>query len=101
MDKLMPSLVSALRADVEPMSLPEGRMVGSPGHRLVRERLAHRLREIGCEPWSDRTIELPYAWGGTSFCNLIGLIKGRNPRLAPILVGAHYDSAIAAPCADD
>jgi hypothetical protein len=39
--------------------------------------------------------------GGPSFCNLVGVIKGRNPRLAPILVGAHYDSAIAAPCADD
>ena len=101
MNELMPSLVSALRADVDAICLPEGRMVGSPGHRLVRERLARRLREIGCEPWSDRTFELPYAYGGKSFCNLIGVIKGRNPRLAPILVGAHYDSVIAAPCADD
>ena len=101
MNELMPSLVSALRADVDAICLPEGRMVGSPGHRLVRERLARRLREIGCEPWSDRTFELPYAYGGKSFWNLIGVIKGRNPRLAPILVGAHYDSAIAAPCADD
>ena len=101
MNELMPSLVSALHADVDAICLPEGRMVGSPGHRVVRERLARRLREIGCEPWSDRTFELPYAYGGTSFCNLVGVIKGRNPRLAPILVGAHYDSVMAAPCADD
>ena len=101
MNELMPSLVSALRADVDAICLPEGRMVGSSGHRLVRERLAYRLREIGCEPWSDSTFELPYARGGTSFRNLIGVIKGRNPRLAPILVGAHYDGVMAAPCADD
>ena len=101
MNELMPSLVSALHADVEAICLPEGRMVGSRGHRIVRERLARRLREIGCEPWRGTTFELPYAYGGTSFCNLVGVIKGRNPRLAPILVGAHYDSVIAAPCADD
>ena len=101
MNELMPSLVSALHADVEAICLPEGRMVGSPGHRIVRERLARRLREIGSEPWRGRTFELPYADGGESFCNLIGVIKGRNPRLAPILVGAHYDSVIAAPSADD
>ena len=101
MNELMPSLVSALRADVDAICLPEGRIVGSPGHRVVRERLAHRLREIGCEPWHGRTLELPYAYAGESFCNLSGVIKGRNSRLAPILVGAHYDSVIAAPCADD
>lgn len=101
MNRIELSLVSALRADVDAMCLPDGRMVGSPGHGIVRERLARRLREIGCEPWSGTSFELPYGNGGTSFCNLIGVIKGRNPRLAPILVGAHYDSAIAAPCADD
>ena len=101
MNDLMPSLGSALRADVDAICLPEGRMVGSPGHRIVQERLARRLRDIGCEPWGGRAFELSYAYGGESFCNVIGVIKGRNPRLAPILVGAHYDSAIAAPCADD
>ena len=101
MNELMTSLVSALRADVGAICLPEGRVVGSLGHRIVRERLARRLREIGCERWRGRTFELPYKYGGESFCNLVGVIKGRNPRLAPILVGAHYDSVIAAPCADD
>lgn len=101
MNELMLSLISALRADVDAICLPEGRMVGSPGHRIVRERLAHRLREIGCEPWKGRTFALPYAYGGESFCNLSGVIRGSNPRLAPILVGAHYDSVMAAPCADD
>jgi hypothetical protein len=94
-------LVSALLADVEAICLPKGRMVGSPGHRIVRERLSHRLHEIGCEPWRGDGFELPYAGGGQSFCNLIGVARGRNSQLAPLLVGAHYDSVIAAPCADD
>ena len=98
MNELMPSLVSTLNADVDAICLPEGRMVGSPGHRIVRGRLARRLREIGCEPWRG---SFEHAYGGESFCNLIGVIKGRNPRLATILVGAHYDSVIATPCADD
>ena len=94
-------LVSALRADVEAICLPKGRMVGSPGHRIVRELLSRRLREIGCEPWCGDRFELPYPEGGQSFCNLIGVARGRNSQLAPVVVGAHYDSVIAAPCADD
>ena len=33
---------------------------------------------------------------------MVGVVKGRSRSpLAPVLVGAHYDSVIAAPCADD
>jgi hypothetical protein len=35
------------------------------------------------------------------FCNLVGVIPGRDRSLPPLLVGAHYDSVIDAPCADD
>jgi len=97
----MPSLVSALRVDVEAICLPDGRMVGSPGHRLARELLSRRLRAVGCEPWVGTSFEHAYTEGGQSFCNLSAVVRGRNPRLPPLLVGAHYDSVIAAPCADD
>lgn len=90
-----------LRADVEAICFPRGRMVGSPGHRKARKVLCARLDEIGCVPYRGDTFELPYQRKGQSFCNLIGVIPGSNPRLAPLLVGAHYDSAIVAPCADD
>jgi Peptidase family M28 len=101
MNELKLSLVSELRADVDAICLADGRMVGSPGHRTVQELLSRRLREIGCEPWQGGAFEIPYAHGSQAFCNLIGVVRGRNPRLAPLLVGAHYDSVIAAPCADD
>ena len=93
--------VRQLRADVESICFPRGRMVGSPGHRKARKVLCARLEEIGCEPFRGDSFELPYQRNGKSFCNLIGVIRGDNPRLAPLLVGAHYDSAIPRPCADD
>jgi hypothetical protein len=38
---------------------------------------------------------------GHDFCNLVGVIPGRDRSLPPLLVGAHYDSVLDAPCADD
>ena len=76
-------------------------MVGFPGHRRARQVLCRRLREIGCEPWRRDDFEMPYEGDGESFCNLAGVVRGRDSRLAPLLVGAHYDSVIPAPCADD
>ncbi|PAW63342.1 MAG: hypothetical protein B9S38_17685, partial [Verrucomicrobiia bacterium Tous-C4TDCM] len=76
-------------------------MVGSPGHKKACQYLAGRLEEIGSVPFAGDSFELPYQSRGVSFCNLAGVIPGRKRRLAPLLVGAHYDSVIAAPCADD
>jgi hypothetical protein len=101
MSELKPSPVSELRADVESICLPHGRVVGSPGHLQTRRFLSQRLREIGCEPWRGGRFEMPYADDARSFCNLAGVVRARNAGLAPLLVGAHYDSAIDAPCADD
>jgi len=95
------STVRQLKDDVAAICLPRGRVVGSPGHKKARAYLAGRLEEIGCVPFQGDSFELPYQRKGKSFCNLVGMVRGHNPRLAPLLVGAHYDSAIAAPCADD
>ncbi len=81
------STVRQLRADVEAICFPRGRVVGSPGHRKARKVLCTRLEEVGCVPFSGDSFELPYQRNGTSFCNLVGMIPGSNPRLAPLLVG--------------
>ena len=93
--------IRQLRADVDSICFPRGRVVGSPGHRKARKVLCARLEAVGCVPFRGDTFEMPYQRDGESFCNLVGVIPGSNPRLAPLLVGAHYDSVIAAPCADD
>ena len=91
------STVRQLRADVEAICLPRGRVVGSPGHRGARRVLIKRLEDLGCVPWRGDSFELPYRRKGVEFCNIAGVVRGHNPRLAPLLVGSHYDSAIPAP----
>ena len=87
--------------DTEALALPEGRRVGQPGHAVVREYLLGRLAEIGLMPFSGEGFELPFSGQGQSFWNLAARIPGKNPALDPVLIGAHYDSVIDAPCADD
>ena len=87
--------------DTAALALPEGRRVGQPGHGIVREYLLGRFTEIGLAPFSGEDFELPFSGGGESFCNLAARIPGNNPGLDPVLIGAHYDSVIDAPCADD
>ena len=87
---------------MEPIALPNGRRVGSPGHAVAEKCIEARLREIGCVPYRGDSFRLPYTVGRTDFVNLVGSIPAANPtRSRPLLVGAHYDSVINAPCADD
>ena len=44
---------------------------------------------------------MPYEREGVSFTNFAGVVPGKDRDLPPILIGAHYDSVISAPCADD
>jgi hypothetical protein len=97
----MKSLSKLLSQDVEAICYEDGRKVGTRGHEDARKHLGQRLAEIGCVPFSGRSFDLPYQYKGQDFCNLIGRIPGRENRLAPMLVGAHYDSVIPHPCADD
>jgi hypothetical protein len=92
-----------VREDVEAICLREGRMVGSPGHARVRAYLEQRLAGLGLVPYRGRAFALGYrnGRGRTESHNLVGVIPGRDRRLPPALVGAHYDSVIPAPCADD
>ena len=87
--------------DTKELALPEGRRVGQPGHAVAREYLAGRLKEIGLEPFRGNSFELSFSGQGQSFCNLAARLPGRGSDLAPVLIGAHYDSVIDAPCADD
>jgi len=87
--------------DTEALALPEGRRVGQPGHDAVRKYLLGRMSEIGLLPFSGESFELSFSGEGQKFCNLAGCLSGNNPGLDPVLIGAHYDSVIDAPCADD
>lgn len=103
-------LAENLKSDVYDLCLPAGRMIGTNGHKVAEEFLKRRMEEAGCLPYSGDTVEMPYIAQAFKqddkledheFMNLVGVIPGTNRKLPPVLVGAHYDSVIAAPCADD
>ncbi|MCP5538497.1 MAG: M28 family peptidase [Akkermansiaceae bacterium] len=96
-----------LREDTGALAMPKGRRVGQPGHDIAREHLLDRLDETGLVPFSGESFELPYTaklydtGKPHTFTNLVGVVPGTNRKLPPLLLGAHYDSVIDAPCADD
>ncbi len=106
--KLSPrNLIQRLTADTAALAMPEGRRVGQPGHAKALRYLTQRLTELKLTPWKGNqfalTYELPHPNTGKpqEFTNLIGVIPGKDRTLPPLLLGAHYDSVIDAPCADD
>lgn len=92
---------SQLRNDVEAIATDQGRTVGTAGHRAAREYLVARCRDLGLIGYSDGELELPYQRSGVDFCNVVGVLPGSEPTLAPILLGAHYDTFGMQPGADD
>jgi hypothetical protein len=76
-------------------------MVGSEGHRQAREYLSGRLRELGLRPYRGSSFGLAYRDSDQKFFNLVDVIPCGNGSRPPVLIGAHYDSVIDAPCADD
>lgn len=93
-----------VRDDVEAIALAAGRRVGTDGHRHASAHLQGRLRELGLRPYRGDGFALPYRHSmapRVEFQNLAGVLPGRDRRLPPMLVGAHYDSIIDAPCAGD
>jgi hypothetical protein len=97
---------TSIRRDTEALALPEGRRVGGAGHEKARSYLLGRMSEIGLAPYAGDSFETAFesdkgSGVPTHFTNLIGVVPGRDRSLPPLLVGAHYDSAVDAPCVDD
>lgn len=90
-----------LEQDVRTLALPGGRRVGSPGHAIARAFVVDRMHQLRLKPFRGDSYELPYSRDGGSFFNIVGLLPGRDRSLKPVVIGAHYDSVIDAPCADD
>lgn len=107
------SLVDRLREDTAALAMECGRRVGMPGHDVARDFLLGRMGELGLVPFAGDGFLLPYAgtryeggigtraFDGHVFENLVGVVRGRDSSLPPVLLGAHYDSVIDGPCADD
>lgn len=94
-------ITKQLENDVYELCQPCGRRVGTEGHQLAERWIEQRLSEIGCLSYRGDRFSLPYEMNGVKFTNFAGVIAGQDRTLPPILIGAHYDSVIDAPCADD
>jgi hypothetical protein len=95
------NLPPRLEALVRALALPAGRRVGCPGHRVAEAWVIEQFTRLGLMPYAETGFALPYTVEGKTFTNLVALIPGRDQSLSPLLIGAHYDSVIDAPCADD
>ncbi len=87
-----------LMEDVLALALPQGRVIGSAGHARARQHITERMLKIGLLPYKGESVDMPYTSGGDVFHNLIGVVPGRDRSAPPVLIGAHYDSVITAPC---
>lgn len=100
--------VQRLREDVAELAPAEGRKPGTLGHRRAEHYLVERLHTIGLSPYGGDSFRLPFAipaelrrHGAAEGMNLIAVARGSDRDAAPLLLGAHYDSLLEAPCADD
>ena len=103
------SAVLRLREDVTALAAADGRKPGTLGHRRAGDYLVERLHTIGLRPYRGDSFRLPFsvaaeAAGGrpaTEGMNLVAVAAGSNRDAPPLLLGAHYDSLLEAPSADD
>lgn len=94
-------VVQQLRDDVALFARPEGRMVGTAGHKRAQRDLVARLITLGLLPYAGNSFELPYTVQDTPYCNILGRLPGSDPTLPPVVLVAHYDTVIRYAGADD
>ena len=100
------NLSQNLENDVRTLCLEHGRRVGTPGHTEARTLLAERIGELPVIPYG-RELELTYeaTYPDTRRpmlgVNLVATLPGADRSLPPVLLGAHYDSWLEGPAADD
>lgn len=92
---------SHLEALVRELALPGGRMVGTAGHATAARWVDWQLAQLPLAPYAGHRFALPYSSDGEEFINFAAVVRGTNRELPPLLLGAHYDSVIPHPCADD
>jgi len=91
----------SIESDVNVLATDSGRSTGSQGHLAAKRYLLERLSTLSLEPYKDGTFEISYQSDGQDYSNILAMIEGTDPDLAPVLLGAHYDAVEGTPGADD
>jgi hypothetical protein len=96
----------SIRTDTYALATSAGRKPGTPGHDDAVAYLRCRFADLDLLPYRD-TDDWEHSYTAkargrrVTMTNLIGVIPGTDRTLAPIVIGAHYDSVIESYCADD
>ena len=75
--------------------------MGQPGHEAALKYIEKRMALIGLGFFKGNSFRVPYESECREFTNLAGVIPGSDREAMPLLLGAHYDSAVDGPCTDD
>ena len=69
-----------------------GRGGGTPDEAAAADTIAGWLRDAGVEPAGESGWLQPFARGdGRRSQNVVGIVRGTDPRAGHVIVGAHYD----------
>jgi len=88
-------IIAQLTAHLQTLSTPRDPYLASGAHQLAQQYIRTELSQYG-----SVTSQSLHARGREYF-NWQITLRGKRPELAPILVGAHYDTVPGSPGADD
>ena len=91
----------SIESDVNALVTDSGRSTGSQGHTQAKRYMIDRLSTLSDEPYKGEGFEIDYHLNGRDYSNIVAIIDGTDPNLAPVLLGAHYDAVEGTPGADD
>lgn len=86
---------------IRQLASPAGRMPSTRGHCYAEELILGWMRDLGLEAYKGVDYVIADTQHQPSPINIVGVLPGMDREAPPVLIGAHYDSVIAAPCADD
>ena len=90
-----------IETDVRNLATDMGRDVGTVGHDDARGYILDRLHVMGIAPYLPGGFEASYSSDDQEFSNILAAVPGKDLFLAPVLLGAHYDTCGSLPGADD
>ena len=90
-----------IETDVRNLATDMGRDVGTAGHDDARGYILDRLHDMGIAPYLPGGFEASYSSDDQEFSNILAAVPGKDLFLAPVLLGAHYDTCGSLPGADD
>ena len=106
----MNNAIHTVTTDTYALATKDGRLPGTMGHHNAAAYIMERFGQIGLLPYAGDGYAMPYKTARSHYGiriqpitmrNLVGVIPGTDEYLPPIVIGAHYDSIISAPSADD